>query len=74
MARYFFHLEDGNDVLRDNTGAEFPKLGEAIAYAVGVARKVASNRPDRSRIAQALLVTNVEGDTIFSVALLFEDV
>src|SRR5437870_2692827 len=56
MARYFFHLEDGSGVLRDDMGEEFGNIEQVETFAAQVARELARNRPDR--VAQSLLVTD----------------
>jgi len=69
--RCFFHLEYRNCVLRDETGENFPNIEQAIAYAVGVARELARNRPDRVSVGQRILVTDVGGIALFRVPLRF---
>jgi len=40
MARYFFHIKDGNDLIRDEEGTELPGLEEARAKAILAAREI----------------------------------
>jgi Domain of unknown function (DUF6894) len=69
MARYFFHLEDGSGVLRDEEGAEFGNIEEAKAHAFQVARELVGHRADRAR--QCLLITDATGVKLFRVPLIY---
>ena len=70
MARYFFHLEDGNDeVLRDDTGEEFSEIEEAKNHALDVASELGRNQPKSFRAQQRLLVTDEAGIALFRFPL-----
>jgi hypothetical protein len=47
MAPYFFHLEDGNALLRDDIREEFGTLEEAISYASRVGLDVIGRSASR---------------------------
>jgi hypothetical protein len=68
VARYFFHLRSGSDVLRDDTGEEFKNVEEAKAHAFQVARELARNHS--ALAAQNLLVTDSAGIELFRVPLI----
>jgi uncharacterized protein DUF6894 len=74
MARYFFNLQDGNAVLRDDLGEEFNNVEEARNHAVQVATELARNRPERIRAQQRLLITDASGVELFQLPLLLEPV
>jgi hypothetical protein len=71
MTRYFFHLEDGADVLRDEIGEEFGTIEEARSHAAQVVKELGRGRPERTKDQRTLLVTDVAGVVLFRLPFLF---
>ncbi|WP_406854639.1 hypothetical protein ABEG18_19110 [Alsobacter sp. KACC 23698] len=44
MPLFFFHIRDGEDLLRDERGAEFRNLREAVDEAISGAREAAAEK------------------------------
>ena len=44
MPLFFFHIRDGDDLLRDERGAEFRNLREAVDKAISGARETAAEK------------------------------
>jgi uncharacterized protein DUF6894 len=69
VPRYFFHLKDGNDVLRDGMGEEFATTEEAYRHALRVAFELGLNSPDRMRGEASLFVTDPANRVLFHIPL-----
>ena len=50
MSRYFLHLRDGDELIEDLEGSEFPDLEAARAEAIGAARDFVADQARSGRI------------------------
>ena len=65
MPRYFFHLKDANDVLRDDMGEEFATTEEARQHALKVAFELGRNRPQQNRRGSSVFVMDPTNRVLF---------
>lgn len=64
-ARFYFDIEDGRDVIRDEIGAEVADLDEALAEARSVISEMSGEIKLRSCGGPLhLIVRNAEGDPV----------
>lgn len=63
MPRFFFHIRDGKDYLKDSTGGEFDSLSEAHHEAIKLAQSAVRDLNDIGDIAddQAVEVCDEQG-------------
>jgi len=66
MGRYYFHLSDGENILRDNEGVDLPDTEAAAVRALDSARDIlsAEMRMGRVPINMHLAVENESGKTV----------
>jgi hypothetical protein len=69
MPRYFFHIVQGDSLLRDDSGSEFPFPQAARARAIAMARKL-SKRPTQTGTPRYISVQDEAGAEIFQVPLM----
>jgi hypothetical protein len=65
MARYYFHLKQGDEVVTDEEGQELPSLGKATAMAVNGARELVASAMKNGRDLQiyAIVIEDDSGQT-----------
>ncbi len=56
MARYYFHLSNAGDLVRDDLGEEFAREEDACTHAVRVASELIRNKLDQSMSGLHLIV------------------
>jgi hypothetical protein len=67
MARYFFHLTNG-DGLADEVGEEFDRVEAAQLHAMAMARELSgSRRPDAAPVRHHISVVDERGVEVFKV-------
>jgi hypothetical protein len=71
MARFYFHLRIGNELVPDDEGSELPGLDAAKHAATQSARELLGNaiRSEREDSPDAVVVADGEGRELASVAL-----
>ena len=67
MARYFFHIKDGADLIKDSEGTELATAEEARSQALRSARELWANAIKSGRIldADAVVVADESGQLTF---------
>jgi hypothetical protein len=68
MARYFFHLTNG-DVIADDVGEEFDLVKEARGRALAVARELLRNAPPHGFGGYHISVVDERGLVVFTALL-----
>jgi hypothetical protein len=65
MARYYFHLKQGDEVVTDEEGQELPSLEKATAMAVDGARELVASAIKNGRDLQidAIVIEDDSGQT-----------
>lgn len=71
MPRFFFHLVDGADVVRDEEGMELPSVATAIAKAHHAARAIAAGEIMEGKLClhHRIEVTDVTGRPVLALPL-----
>jgi hypothetical protein len=64
VARYYFHLKTGSEILRDEEGDDLPSQEDARATAVRAARELVANAIKAGRIpdVDAVLIEDENGN------------
>jgi hypothetical protein len=73
MARYYFHMSNGGELVRDEFGEEFAREEDAHAHAVGVASELARNDPAQSMNGRQLIIMDETGRVVCNVPLPVDD-
>jgi hypothetical protein len=73
MARYYFHMSNGGELVRDDLGEEFAREEDAHAHAVGVAWELARNGPAQSMDGRHLIIMDETGRVVCNVPLPVND-
>ena len=68
MPRYFFHLRDGTDEIRDDEGQEFTSIADAEAHARLVHNELIRHTTP-GQIKGRLVVTDAERNEVFDIPL-----
>jgi hypothetical protein len=68
MARYFFHLANG-DTITDDLGEEFDLVEEARGHALAVARELSRNAPPNRFAGRHISVLDERGVVVFTALL-----
>jgi hypothetical protein len=68
MARYYFHLDNGNNI-EDDEGEECESLEEARKHARQVAFELGAHKPEAQNHSSWVRVTNADGKEIFRTLL-----
>ena len=71
MPRYYFHIRDGKELIRDDEGTELPDPEAAHAEALASARDLAMDeiRSHRRVDGRVIEITSEFGDTIEKLAV-----
>jgi len=72
MARYFFHLRDGDTLLPDDEGLELPDLEAVRSYAVESARQLLSQAAlsgNAGSVRQLIQVLDDGGRTVLTTPI-----
>lgn len=71
MPTYFFHIRDGNTLIRDDEGADFEYIQAAFAEAELSAREIAIEQLKRGSLGDgaAIELTNSKGAVLMVVPL-----
>jgi hypothetical protein len=71
MARFHFHLRDGDETIFDEEGVDLPDLSAAIREARLGARELIADavRLDRDRVPNALVVADQDGNILYTLRL-----
>jgi hypothetical protein len=62
VARYYFDVQDGTDLLRDDEGAEFDSLRAAIRGAARSAAEIGTDRLARGDLSDVVIEVRDEHD------------
>jgi hypothetical protein len=73
MARYYFHMSNDGELVRDQFGEEFARDEDAHAHAVRVASKLARNNSAQSRNGRRLIVMDETSRFVCNVPLPIDD-
>jgi hypothetical protein len=74
MARYYFDLDDGDQVTPDAEGTQLASLQAARAQALQMLAEIAETEMrDDDRSQQRIHIRNEEGTTEFTVSLFVQD-
>jgi hypothetical protein len=67
MARYFFHIKDGAELIHDPEGSELATMAEARCQALKSARELWADaiKSGRSLGADAVVISDEHGDLTF---------
>jgi hypothetical protein len=71
MGRFYFHLRDGDRLIRDQEGQDLPNTSEALREALLAARELLAEaiRSGRERVPEAIVITDESGCAIKTVPL-----
>jgi hypothetical protein len=73
MARYYFHMSNGGELVRDDFGEEFAREEDAHAHALRVAYELARNNPAQSMNGRSLVIMDETGLVVRNVPLTVDD-
>ena len=67
MARYFFHIKAGADLIKDEEGSEHPTLDHARSQALKTARELWADaiKSGKSLGADAIIIADEQGQLTF---------
>jgi hypothetical protein len=71
MARFFFHLKSGGELITDDDGIDLPGLGEATREALQSARELLAEaiKMAKPRLPEALVVADEAGQPLLELPL-----
>jgi hypothetical protein len=71
MARFYFHLQEGGNLLEDSDGTDLPDVDAARLEAILAARDILSDaiRTGRGKVAEAFVIADEAGRKIDVVPL-----
>jgi hypothetical protein len=71
MGRFYFHLKDGVELIRDPEGADLRDAAEAKRMALVSARELLADaiKSGKSRVPEAFVIVDEEGRAIATVPL-----
>lgn len=73
MARYFFHIHQNGNLIKDHEGSEFANLEQVRVEAMHTLPEIAKDQvpKDGNRQAYMVLVTDEAGGPVYSATLTF---
>jgi hypothetical protein len=71
MGRFYFHVRDGDQLVRDEEGQDLPDTSAALSEAILTARELLANaiKSGKERIPDAIVVADESGQPIETVPI-----
>ena len=71
MARYYFHLRDGGELVTDDEGVDLPDLSAAKREAIQAARELLADaiRAGKTRVPEAYVIADEAGRALETIHL-----
>ena len=71
MARFYFHLKDGEELLTDDDGVDLPDVSHAKHEAIQSARELLAEaiKTGRPEVPEAFVISDEAGRTLFELPM-----